>query len=52
MFTVLPTACLGFCDHAPAMLINGKFYGPLTPERIDEILQQLKTEYCDLVICR
>ena len=52
MFTVLPTACLGFCDHAPAMLINGKFYGPLTPERIDEILQQLKTAYCDLVICK
>jgi len=52
MFTVLPTACIGFCDHAPAMLINGKFYGPLTPEKIDEILHRLKTEYCDLVICR
>jgi NADH-quinone oxidoreductase subunit E len=52
MFTVLPTACLGFCDHAPAMLINGKFYGPLTPEMIDEILQQLKTAHCDLVICK
>jgi NADH-quinone oxidoreductase subunit E len=52
MFTVLPTACIGFCDHAPAMLINGRMYGPLTPELIDEILEKLKTEYCDLVICR
>jgi NADH-quinone oxidoreductase subunit E len=52
MFTVLPTACLGYCDHAPAMLINGVLYGPLTPEKVDEILKKLRTEYCDLVICR
>jgi len=52
LFTVLPTACIGFCDHAPAMLINGKLYGPLNPEMIDEILEKLKTEYCDLVICK
>lgn len=52
IFTVLPTACLGYCDHAPAMLINGVLYGPLTPEKVDEILEKLRTEYCDLVICR
>jgi NADH-quinone oxidoreductase subunit E len=52
MFTVLPTACLGQCDRAPAMLINGVAYGPLTPEKIDGILEKLRTEYCDLVICR
>jgi NADH-quinone oxidoreductase subunit E len=52
MFTVLPSACLGFCDHAPAMLINGVFYGHLNPEKIDAILEKLRREYCDLVICR
>jgi len=52
MFTVLPTACIGYCDHAPAMLINGVFYGPLTPEKVDEILEKLRAEHCDLVICR
>jgi NADH-quinone oxidoreductase subunit E len=52
MFTVLPTACIGYCDHAPAMLINGKFYGPLTPEKIDEILERLRTKECTLVECR
>jgi NADH-quinone oxidoreductase subunit E len=52
MFTVLPSACLGYCDHAPAMLINGVFYGHLTPEKIDEILEKLRREYCELVICR
>jgi NADH-quinone oxidoreductase subunit E len=52
MFTVLPTACLGQCDRAPAMLINGVAYGPLNQTMIDEILDKLRTEYCDLVICR
>jgi NADH-quinone oxidoreductase subunit E len=52
MFTVLPTACIGYCDKAPAMLVNGEFYGPLTPETIDEILERLRTEPCDEVLCR
>jgi NADH-quinone oxidoreductase subunit E len=43
LFTVLPSACIGYCDHAPAMLVNGEPYGPLTPETIDRILEQLKT---------
>jgi NADH-quinone oxidoreductase subunit E len=51
-FTVLPTACIGLCDRAPAMLINGRMYGPLTPQLIDEILERLKTEYCAPVICK
>ena len=42
LFTILPSACLGYCDHAPAMLINGVIYGPLTPESIDRILEKLK----------
>ncbi len=52
MFTVLPTACIGYCDHAPAIMVNGQFYGDLTPERIDEILEQVKTQPCDIVLCR
>jgi NADH-quinone oxidoreductase subunit E len=52
MFTLVPSACIGYCDHAPAMLINGVPYGNLTPETIDQILHKLRTEYCELVICR
>ncbi len=52
MFTVLPTACVGYCDEAPAMVVNGQFFGNLTPERIDNILEQLKSEPCDIVLCR
>jgi NADH-quinone oxidoreductase subunit E len=52
MFTVLPTACIGYCDQAPAMVVNGQFFGHLTPERIDAILEQLRSAPCDIVLCR
>ena len=32
------TNCIGACDMAPAMLVNDKIYGHLTPEKITEIL--------------
>jgi NADH-quinone oxidoreductase subunit E len=44
LFTLLPTACIGYCDLSPAMLINGRPYGPLTPEKVDDTLHRLKTE--------
>jgi NADH-quinone oxidoreductase subunit E len=44
LFTVLPVCCIGYCDHAPVMLINGKPYGSLTPESIDRILDTLGKE--------
>ena len=43
-FTILPTACIGYCDLSPAILINGRAYGPLTPEKIDDILNRLRSE--------
>lgn len=52
LFTVLPSACLGYCEFAPAMLINGKPYGPLTPESMDQILEKLKNQSDELVIDR
>jgi NADH:ubiquinone oxidoreductase subunit E len=30
--------CIGACDKAPAMLINGTLYGNLTQERVKEII--------------
>ncbi|MBW1982087.1 MAG: NADH-quinone oxidoreductase subunit NuoE [Deltaproteobacteria bacterium] len=42
LFTLLPVCCIGYCDRAPAMLINRKVYGPLTPEKIDHILEKLR----------
>jgi NADH-quinone oxidoreductase subunit E len=39
-FTLLPVGCLGACDKGPAMMVDGKLYESLTPERADEILSQ------------
>jgi NADH-quinone oxidoreductase subunit E len=39
-FTLLPTACLGLCDKAPAMMIDDEVYGNLMPNHLDEILDR------------
>lgn len=52
LFTVLPTACVGYCDQAPAMLINGVLYGALTPEKIDEVLEKLGKQDGTIVLDR
>jgi NADH-quinone oxidoreductase subunit E len=44
LFSLLPVCCIGYCDRSPAMLINRKAYGNLTPEKIDGILEKLKAE--------
>lgn len=41
-FTLLPIVCLGACDHAPAMMIDGRLYEDLDDQRIDEIVAQYK----------
>jgi NADH-quinone oxidoreductase subunit E len=37
-FTLLPVSCIGACDRAPAMIVDGKMYCDLNIERLDEIL--------------
>ena len=37
-FTLLPAVCLGACDLAPAMMVDGDLHGDLDPQKIDEIL--------------
>jgi NADH-quinone oxidoreductase subunit E len=44
MFSLLPVCCIGYCDRAPAILINKKVYGPLTIEKLDDILESLRAE--------
>jgi NADH-quinone oxidoreductase subunit E len=39
-FTLLPVVCIGACDRAPAMIVDGELYGNLTPGRVDEILEK------------
>jgi NADH-quinone oxidoreductase subunit E len=37
-FTLLPNACLGCCDHAPALMIDEDLYRDVTVEMLDRIL--------------
>jgi NADH-quinone oxidoreductase subunit E len=38
-FTLLPVACLGACDKAPAMMIDDKLYLDLNISKLDEIIE-------------
>jgi NADH-quinone oxidoreductase subunit E len=40
--TVLPTACLGQCERAPALMIDQDVYGDVTPEKIGQIVEKYK----------
>ena len=39
-FTALPIACLGACDHAPAMMIDDELYEDLDPRKLDLVLER------------
>ena len=40
--TIETTPCIGLCDQAPAMLVNGKPYVKLTPEKACGIVRGLE----------
>jgi NADH-quinone oxidoreductase subunit E len=41
-FSLEFTNCIGACDLAPAMLINGELHGNLTPDKIPQILKSYR----------
>ena len=38
-FTLLPMACLGTCDRAPALMIDEELHRDLTAESLDQVLE-------------
>ncbi|WP_346914480.1 NAD(P)H-dependent oxidoreductase subunit E [Clostridium sp.] len=44
MFTVETVSCLGACGLAPALTVNDKVYGAMTPEKAVELLNTIKEE--------
>ncbi len=42
LFTLKNVACLGCCSLSPVMMINEETYGSLTPEKVRNILKNLK----------
>jgi hypothetical protein len=41
-FTLLPIVCLGYCDHAPAMMVDADLHSDLDPQKIDTQLEKYK----------
>ncbi|MBD3333018.1 NADH-quinone oxidoreductase subunit NuoE [candidate division GN15 bacterium] len=44
LFTLISVECLGSCATAPMMQINQDFYENLTPEKVDQILDELRAK--------
>ena len=44
MFHLETVGCLGTCFLAPAMMIDGQYYGMLTPQKIASILRSFRAE--------
>ncbi len=44
VFTLLPTVCLGICDHAPAMMVDEDTYTHLDPQNINVVLESYRQE--------
>ena len=40
--TILPIACLGHCERAPAIKIDNDVYGNVTPDKIERIVEKYK----------
>ncbi len=40
-FSVITVACLGACSIAPVIKLDGEFYGHLTPQKLDELIDQI-----------
>jgi NADH-quinone oxidoreductase subunit E len=41
-FTLLPTVCLGTCDHAPALMVDNETYGDLDEAKVDAIIARYR----------
>ena len=42
LFTLLPAGCLGLCDIAPALMVDGEAHGELTTEKLDALIEGIR----------
>ena len=40
--TILPIACLGHCERAPAIMIDDDVYGNVTPDKVERVVEKYK----------
>jgi formate dehydrogenase subunit gamma len=41
-FTLEPVYCLGNCACSPSMMVDGEVFGRVTPERFEEIVEEVR----------
>ncbi len=41
-YSLEKTSCIGMCDKAPAIMVNDKLLGPVGPDDVDSIINQLQ----------
>ena len=44
LFTLLPSCCLGGCGRAPGIMVGQRFYGSMTIEEMDKLVERLREE--------
>lgn len=44
LFTIETVSCLGACGLAPALTVNDRVYPAMTPEKVTELIAELKNE--------
>ncbi len=44
VFSLMEVECIGACDKAPAIMIDGDHHGPVTPESLREILNTYRVK--------
>ena len=44
LFTIERVSCLGACGLAPTMMVNDDVYGKMTPDKINELIANLREE--------
>jgi len=42
MFTLEETGCLGLCGVSPVIMVNDEYYGDLSVEKVEELIENLK----------
>jgi NADH-quinone oxidoreductase subunit E len=44
LFSLETVACLGCCSIAPAMMVNGKFFGRLDKKRLESLIEKWRAD--------
>lgn len=44
LFSLETVACIGACSIAPAITVNGEFYGKLDKKKLHSIIEEIRTE--------